>query len=167
MNIVWFNGPSQNQLIDRIPIQHQEIGCNHIHRRRPVHHVVCYDWQMLDLIPPGAYTRWCRSGIYHPHYRQVPYTLRQQPHNSGVLALLLALHLGWDHCYLLGCDWGISNDSVFDYGHRNSELKYTNSQRRVIHSIHPVCPITVVNDNAIDLELDRISIDTFCDLVSQ
>ena len=160
MNIIWFNGPSQLDLVDRVPPQDQEIGCNMIRERRSVDHVCVYDWQMLDKITAGP-GLWCRNGITHPRFTQVPYPLRLQPHNSGVLALHLARHLKWDHAHIIGCDWGIDNSSVFDYGDRNSVLKYTNSQKHIVEEISATLKLYVVNDNEVDLRVDRISVRSF------
>ena len=160
MNIIWFNGPSQLDLVDRLPPQDQEIGCNMISGRRSVDHVCVYDWQMLDKIAAGP-RLWCRNGIKHPRFTEVPYPLRLQPHNSGVLALHLARHLKWDHAYIIGCDWGVSNQSVYDYGDRNSVLKYTNSQKHIVEEISATLKLCVVNDKPVDLRVDQIAIDNF------
>lgn len=165
MNIIWFNGPSQLDLVDRLPPQDQEIGCNHIYRNRSVDHVCVYDWQMLDKIALGPHQVWCRSGIKHPKFTEVPYPLRLQPHNSGVLALHLARHLKWDHAYIIGCDWGVSNHSAYDYGDRNSVLKYTNSQKQIVEEISATLKLYVVNDNEVDLRVDRISVRSFLEAV--
>lgn len=163
MNIIWFNGPSQLDLRDRVPPQTHEIGCNHIYLHRPVQHVVCHDWQMMDSIPTGPYARWIRSGHKRSGWQEVPFPLTQQPHNSGVLAIHLAIHLKWTEAHIIGCDWGVSNSSVFDYGLRNSERKYTNSQRRVISWARRYIALTSVNDNATDLPVDHVSVGSFLD----
>lgn len=120
-----------------------------------------YDWQMLDRVERGPFKLWCRSGIKHPDFTEVPYPLRLQPHNSGVLAIHLAIWLKWDHAYILGCDWGVSNSSVFDYGDRASVLKYTNSQKWIVSELASLIDLVVVNDSDVDLKLDRVSIDSF------
>lgn len=168
MNIVWFNGPSANFLIRTLPQQQIEIGCNFIYLERRVQHVVCYDHQMLDRIEfHPSYRVWCRNGTKHPQATEVNYTMRQQPHNSGVMALRLAINLKLDHVFVLGCDWGITNKSIFDYDDRNSELKYTNSQKKLVKQMQDEIDMTFVNANSIDIACHRISPDTFLNDVNR
>lgn len=121
-----------------------------------------YDWQMLPHISQGPFQRWCRNGIKHPGFREVSYAAIEQPHNSGVMAVLLARNLGLRQCHIIGCDWGITNLSRYDYGDRNSTLKYTNSQKQLMESIRRSgIELILVNDNAVDLNLPRISHSSF------
>lgn len=151
-------------MIHTLPQQQREIGCNRIYERRAVDHVCVFDPQMFPVVDTGPFQLWCRNGQSHPHYRQVPYALRLQPHNSGVMAIHLAIHLKWDHAYILGCDWGVSNVSTFDYGRRNSVLKYTNSQKAIVRELKRSISLTVVNNAEVDLDCDRIPVDRFLDL---
>ena len=157
MNIVWFNGPSATFFLHTLTKQHLEIGCNYIYRDRAVDHVVVYDWQMLKHIESGKHTLWCRNGIQDPRFQQVNYTAREQPHNSGVLALRLAVNLKLDHVFVLGCDWGLTNKSRYDYDKRNSELKYTNSQKNLIKRMQDEIDMTFVNANKIDVDCRQVA----------
>jgi len=79
------------------------------------------------------------------------------PHNSGVLALRLAINLRLDHVFVVGCDWGISHKSRYNYGKRNSELKYTNSQKHLLKKMSDEIDMTFVNANRIDVDCHQVS----------
>jgi len=159
MNIVWFNGPSAEFFLQTLAKQQVEIGCNYIYRDRRVDHVCVYDWQMFDSIEDGPYQLWCRNGEKHPRFQEVSYSNRQQPHNSGTLALRLAINLGLDHVFVIGCDWGITNKSRYDYGDRNSELKYTNSQKRLVERCQDEIDMTFITATPIDIDVPQASPD--------
>ena len=159
MNIVWFNGPSAEFWLQTLHKQQVEIGCNYIYQDRRVDHVCVYDHQMLPLIKDGPHKLWCRNGIKDPRYEEVNYTARQQPHNSGAMAIRLAINLKLDHVFVLGCDWGITNKSRYDYGPRNSELKYTNSQKRLIERCQDEIDMTFITATRIDIDVPQASPD--------
>ena len=138
-----------------------EIGCNHFHTHRQLDHLCVYDWQLFDSIPDLSCELWCRQGIKHPRFQEVPYVASEQAHNSGVLALHLASYLGLRRVYVLGCDWGLTHRSIFSYGARDSELKYTNDQRKVMMRIAQKISIVVVNDQAPDVGVPVVSRDEF------
>ena len=120
--IVWFNGPSVKQFYNISP-HPLEIGCNFILDNRKVHHVCCYDQQVMKLLqkaPLKDVKYWTRrlfktllwntfnSGVTYKHYKNITGFC------SGTLALALAVHLGAKKIYLLGCDWSLTNNSVYD-----------------------------------------------------
>lgn len=107
MNIVWFNGPSAAEFY-HIPPQSQEIGCNFIEQRRRVDHVCAYDGEVVNRLPQGH----TRKSMGRPGWQAVMSDISYQC--SGTMALVLAVELGWDHLYLVGCDWEITDISVFD-----------------------------------------------------
>ena len=161
MNIVWFNGHSAKTLLHTLPQQQLEIGCNYIFKDRAVNHICVYDWQMFPNIPNGPYKLWCRNGQKDKRFEEVIYAAKDQPHSSGVMALRLAINLKLDHVYIIGCDWGISAKSIYDYGHRNSELKYTNSQKRLVERMSKEIDMTFIAADAkpIDISCQQISPD--------
>lgn len=158
-NIVWFNGPSAGFFIHTLQKQHCEIGCNHIYRDRNVDHVVVFDQQMFQHIRRGSHTLWTKSGNKHPDFKEIGYPLRLQPHNSGVLALRLAINLKLEHVFVVGCDWGVSNVSRYDYGARNSELKYTNGQKRIVREMNREIDITFVSANSDPIDVPCATIE--------
>ena len=148
--IVWFNGPSRDSYLN-IEKKYTEFGCNHIRRHRAVDHVCVYDPITIPYVnvePNVKY--WTRNGHSEfEHFKQVWYAIINQPQNSGVMAVRCALNLGYKKIYIIGCDWGITNKSVYQYK-RQSELKYSNSQCRLLErwDKEPGVEIIVVrNDN--------------------
>ena len=148
--IVWFNGPSAKELHKTLPKKYIEFGCNFIRRDRAVDHVCVHDpitKPLIDIEDNVKY--WARNGQKDKTFDEVVYPMSEQPENSGMLALYVALKLGFKKIYIIGCDWGITNKSVYQYK-RQSELKYSNSQCRLLErwDKEPGVEIIVVrNDN--------------------
>ena len=163
--IVWFNGPSRDQFLN-IKKQPIEIGCNYILRDRDVHHVVCYDWQMLDKIEKDdAHTYWCRDGMaaQYPGWKEIPAPFQRRPEQSGTLAVTLAVDIlkVTDIC-IVGLDWGISTQSVYDYGAgRNGTKKHTVGQVRILQKLAERADIKIVADKTRDCNLPHISHEEF------
>ena len=133
--LCWFNGPSARQFwdIDPFPI---EIGCNFIEQRRSVQHVCAFDQQCVDLIQAQQHVHyWTRPRCVNGHFRAPETT--EPYHDSGTLALRVAHGLA-DHVYVLGCDWGESDGSVFDdqYTWRAHQPgKQSNAKLKIIHTM--------------------------------
>jgi len=164
MIIVWFNGPSRQKLIDKFPIQPHEIGCNHIRRDRAVQHVCVFDKILFKEIPH-------EKGVHyytHPAWAKQPWIPvehpRAHPLNSGTLAILLANKLCADPIYILGCDWGITRDSVYDY-QRKEQTKYGNLCKKVFNIIAQEHTVTVVHDAKPDVDQHIITTSQFLDLI--
>lgn len=160
MTIVYFNGPSRNQLINTFPLQQIEIGCNHIRRDRPVQHVVVFDRVKLEVpIEEGVkyYTR--KQDGHAPIWNTVK-DHQVDPINSGMLAVLLATKLSNDPIFIIGCDWGLNHDSVYDYG-RVSPHKYTNSCNRHIRMMRRTHSIVAVHDQMPDIDCEIMNIKDF------
>ena len=124
--IIWFNGPSAKELHKTLPKKYTEFGCNFIRRDRAVDHVCVHDpitKPLIDIEDNVKY--WARNGQKDKIFDEVVYPMSEQPENSGMLALYVALKLGFKKIYIIGCDWGITNKSVYQYK-RQSELKYRN-----------------------------------------
>lgn len=157
MNIVWFNGPSQEKLINTLPPQECEIGCNYIQTRRPVHYVCAYDKPVVDSIQIdpsiGYYT--IPENAHLPHWKPIMDPLTSGI-NSGLLAVILATQLSISPIYIIGCDWGLSEASVFIYD-RVSLRKYTNSMKRVLNKLANKNPIYVINDHLPDVDVPVIT----------
>lgn len=156
MNVVWFNGPSQAKLIDVLPPQSLEGGCNFIQDVRPVHYVCAYDRPVMDQIKRDpSINYYTRIEHVHAHWKAVTDPLMSGI-NSGLLAVIVATHMNGDPIYILGCDWGLSNDSVFQYG-RQSLRKYSNPMKKVLKKLSQRNPIYVVNDRVPDVDLPVIT----------
>lgn len=157
MTIVWFNGPSRQLLIDRLPPQALEIGCNYISRDRPVHYVCVFDRAVkanLHIVPAVQY----RTNLRLAHYPYwVPVPNSDKATNSGMLAVLLATQLSKDPVYIIGCDWGLTQDTVYDYGTKN-QRKYNNQCRKHLEVLAKHHCITVVNDQMPDVTIPVIKV---------
>jgi hypothetical protein len=147
MNIVWFNGPSAADMY-HIP-QCQEIGCNFISDRRSVQHVCVYDREVINRIKPKAgVSYWTRK-----HCVDQTFALVQTDYKyscSGTMAVQLAKNLGWDDLYIIGCDWHLTDRSVFDdrYRWRSSPPRKVNNVRiKIIESLGRDMSITHVSDS--------------------
>jgi len=167
MSIVWFNGPSQETLIRSLPPQDCEIGCNYIQTRRAVHYVCAYDKAVVDSIQRdptiGYYTR-----IEHAH---LPYWKGITDPcvsgiNSGLLAVIMATQLSADPIYIIGCDWGLSDASVFVYEH-TSDRKYNNSMRAVLKKLAVRNPTYVVHDKNPDVPVPVLSNTQFLNITTK
>src|SRR6056300_461360 len=116
--VVWWSGPSATPLLVSTPRCEYEIGCNHIEQWRSVDSVVAYDRQIVqNLIKQDTFNVdtqywtqrvWTRPGwdsfTIDKHYQQV--------HDSGTLAVEVALHLGHRMIHIIGADWHVTNDSI-------------------------------------------------------
>lgn len=157
MTVIWWNGPSQEKLIYSLPPQECEIGCNYIQTRRPVHYVCAYDKPVVDSIKRdpsiGYYTR--PEHAHLPYWKSVTDPLISGI-NSGLLAVIVATHMSMNPIYIIGCDWGLSEASVFIYD-RPSIRKYTNNMKNVLAKLSQRNLIFVVNDRVPDVPVPVIS----------
>lgn len=156
MILVWFNGPSRQSIIETTPPKPVEIGCNYIRRDRSVPHVVAYDASVVNSIELEA-------GVsYHTRTEHVIAGWRGindpliQGVNSGIAAVILATQLSKDNIYIIGCDWGINNHTVYDYG-RGELRKYSNPMRKVLKRLTQRNSIHVVSDQLPDVPVPIIS----------
>lgn len=158
--IVWFNGRSQEPLVRTLPTQSIEIGCNHIERVRPVNAVAAFDIDVVKRLPLNPDTQYfTRVDARIPQWQTVDNQIVSGA-NSGILALWVARNcFAVEPVYIIGCDWGISDDSVFDsiYG-QGPRRKYTNHGRRkmsrlmhkrqayIVHNQQPDVPLPVISE---------------------
>ena len=93
----------------------------------------------------------------------MPYSLTEAPEQSGTLAVHLALHLGFKDLFIIGCDWGLDNISVYDYGRRNGIKKYTNNQKQLLKRLgsRPGVTISIVGNQLRDVNLPHIPYSDF------
>lgn len=160
--LVWFNGPSSIDLHQSIPLQSNEIGCNYIQQHRPVNHVVVFDRALRSTmeIDPTVTYHGCNGQKQLPHWQEVCYTTLDQPNNSGLLAVRLAMNLQFCTIYILGCDWGTSNQSIFD--HRYNKLqhidKMTNPGRTLLERWGREQDIILVGANPALIRIQNITV---------
>jgi len=130
--IVWLNGPSRQPLIKTLPQQNIEVGCNYIRNDRKVNHVVCFDQPMMKALTiEPVVTYWTRGYYAKPNMwntvKNIEGRFRVEAQNSGILAIQLAHNLTdrkKDNIYIIGCDWGLSNDTAYDYSSVRGKNKY-------------------------------------------
>ena len=160
--LVWFNGPSSLDLHKSIPPQTQEIGCNYIRQHRPVNHVVVFDTVLRPNIniDPGVTYYGCNGHKQLPHWQEVLYTTLDQPHNSGLLAVRLAMKLLFETIYILGCDWGSSNQSIFDNRYNKSQQidKMSNDGRKLLERWAREKGIILVGPNPAPIQMPNITV---------
>ena len=147
MNIVWFNGPSA-RAFHHIPAQSLEIGCNFILNHRYVHHVCAYDQQCVDRIPlKDGVQYWTRRRCQNTQFNLVDSTIPY--YDSGTLALVLANTLTAEPIYLLGCDWGQTNASVYDklyVWRQHQPVKTTNEKFKVLRQVAQQQELYIVHE---------------------
>ena len=117
-SIVWFSGPSAFNLIDVLPTdRYEEFGCNHFNDFRSLHHVIAYDKPIIDAITPTPMsTHWCRDKFLRDGWHKMPFsTEHSRCNDSGTMAVELALHVNASHCWIIGCDWGVTDVSIQDH----------------------------------------------------
>lgn len=156
MIIVWFNGPSQRSIIRTTPRHHTEIGCNYIRRDRRVPYVVAYDAPVVNSITlEDGVTYYTRKEHVIAGWRGIQDPLIQGI-NSGIAAVIVATQISRDDIYIVGCDWGLTNETVYDYG-RGELRKYSNPMKKVLGQLAQRNPIFVVNDKMPDVPVPIVS----------
>lgn len=160
--LVWFNGPTSLDLHNKIPPQPQEIGCNYILQHRAVNHVVAMDRALRPsiTIQPNVQYYGCNGHKQLPHWQEVLYTTLDQPQNSGLLAVRLAMNLKFKPIYVLGCDWGANDQSIFDakYGNQRRISKMTNPGRKLLERWGREHDIVLVGSNPALIRIQNISV---------
>lgn len=153
--IVWFNGPSAKALHKTLPKNFVEFGCNFIRKDRAVDHVCVYDPITKPLIKiEDGVKYWARNGQQDNIFNEVVYPMNEQPENSGMLALYIAIKLGFKKIYIIGCDWGITNKTIYTYK-RESELKYRNNLKALMKQwqTNYLCDINIIHSEIPDVLL--------------
>tara|TARA_Y100001938_G_scaffold24034_1_gene31480 strand:- start:938 stop:1486 length:549 start_codon:yes stop_codon:yes gene_type:complete len=158
---VWFNGPSVRQFLD-MPPQPVEIGCNFIEQHRRVDHVCAYDRPVIEKLTKAGLREhvqyWTRRHFKTERFREVPIDQFGFKHgagfDSGTLALSVAFVLGCEKITLLGFDWHITNDSLYDqdYTWRNGKrpIKFTLAKKNFIEELGEKMHIEIVHDDVRD-----------------
>jgi hypothetical protein len=160
--LVWFNGPSALNLHTTIPQQYNEIGCNYIRQHRPVNRVVVFDHALRPNIniDPGVTYYGCNGHKQLPTWQEVLYTTLDQPHNSGLLAVRLAMNLNFSTVYILGCDWGLNNHSIFDAQYKKTQVidKMSNPAKQLLERWGTQHDIVLVGHNPAGIRIRNITV---------
>jgi len=160
--LVWFNGPSALNLHTTIPQQSNEIGCNYIRQHRPVNRVVVFDHALRPNIniDPGVTYYGCNGHKQLPTWQEVLYTTLDQPHNSGLLAVRLAMNLKFATIYILGCDWGLDNHSIFDAQYKKTQVmdKMSNPAKQLLERWGRQHDIVLVGHNPAGIRIRNITV---------
>lgn len=168
--LVWFNGPSALNLHTILPPQANEIGCNYIRQHRPVNRVVVFDRSLRPsiAIEPGVEYYGCNGQKELPTWQEVHYTTLDQPHNSGLLAVRLAMNLKFSTIYILGCDWGDNNRSIFDAQYKKTQLidKMTNSSKQLLERWGRQHSIVLVGNNPAGIRIHNITVNHLKDTLA-
>ena len=153
---VFWNGPSVKQFY-HIPPQPLEIGCNFILDHRLVHHVCAYDMPTINSLGDRTHVDvkyWTRRMYASGVWQIFKSTVNHERHRningycSGTMALVLALQLGATAIDLLGCDWTITNNSIYDekYTWRAfPPTKHNKEKFKLFEMLSDIVPITVVH----------------------
>tara|TARA_S200002703_G_scaffold84090_1_gene72481 strand:+ start:8018 stop:8542 length:525 start_codon:yes stop_codon:yes gene_type:complete len=165
--LIWFNGPSRDKFINRLPRQPMEIGCNYIESVRPVDHVCAFDIKVANDIKLRANTQYhTRPQATIPGWNIIHDT-RTDGGNSGVLACLVASQLPSEPIYIIGCDWGITDTSSDDHIYQTGpKRKYTNNIKKSIGVILEGMEVWIVNDLKPDVPFNIISTDKFLSTIN-
>jgi hypothetical protein len=156
--LIWFNGPSQADWL-HLPAYPLEIGCNYFADVRPVHHICCFDDRMKSAIikKPGI-NYWCRNGHSGNGWNEVTYPMTEEPQNSGLMAVKLAIDLGCARIRIVGCDWGRYDYSVFESRYLNATpgKKYDNHSRSLLKKWSMFADIAFVSSFSLDVPVAHL-----------
>lgn len=124
--LVWWNGKSALKLHGIVPRVYREFGCNYILNNRDVTDICVYDGEQVAIINDKGHWKpnhgwWCQSK-YQQYINQLPawtqwhFKPLDNPgiKDSGCMALEIARQEGYKHIHVLGCDWGVSDASIYD-----------------------------------------------------
>jgi hypothetical protein len=161
MILVWLNGPSAESLMQSTPRQSFEIGCNYIEKKRPVDAVCAYDINVVEKVkiqPNRQY--FTRQDAMMPGWMVLA---GMAGTNSGILACRVATLQKKQPIYILGCDWGLTRESIFqsEYNQNEPNRKYVNAHKRIVKQMFENHKVQVVHDKLPDIGLPIISVNDF------
>lgn len=160
--IVWFNGPSSDELLVTLPPQDLEIGCNYIQHVRPVHMVTAYDLLVVDRIKQDPTIEYYTRPDAAKHKWNVLKDPVLNSTNSGIMAVYVAMQKSMNPIFIVGCDWGLTDKSTQDpMYNKGPQRKYTNDMRHKLKAITQGRQCYVVNDRPVDVPLPIIGRNDF------
>jgi len=158
--IIWFNGPSRDNLIKTVPKQKLEIGCNYIEQMRAVDVVCAFDIDVVHQIKPQpGRLYYTREQGQHPGWITAR-DLIIGGGNSGVIACWVAkkMVIPNEKIYIIGCDWGLSDNSSDDHIYnKGTTRKYTNNIKKTIERLLHGLDVAVVNGATPDVQFPVIT----------
>jgi hypothetical protein len=111
-------------------------------------------------IDPGVTYYGCNGQKDLPTWQEVHYTTLNQPHNSGLLAVRLAMNLKFGTVYILGCDWGLNNHSIFDAQYKKTQVidKMSNPAKQLLERWGRQHNIVLVGHNPAGIRIRNITV---------
>jgi hypothetical protein len=111
-------------------------------------------------IDPGVTYYGCNGHKQLPTWQEVLYTTLDQPHNSGLLAVRLAMNLKFSTVYILGCDWGLNNHSIFDAQYKKTQVidKMSNPSKKLLERWGRQHDIVLVGHNPAGIRIRNITV---------
>jgi hypothetical protein len=111
-------------------------------------------------IDPGVTYYGCNGHKQLPTWQEVLYTTLDQPHNSGLLAVRLAMNLNFSTVYILGCDWGLNNHSIFDAQYKKTQVidKMSNPAKQLLERWGTQHDIVLVGHNPAGIRIRNITV---------
>ena len=165
--IIWFNGPSRDKLINTLPRQSVEIGCNYIQEVRDVDHVCAFDIKVVEDIKIKSNTQYhTRPEGQFPGWKIIDNAFTSGG-NSGLIACCLASMIATDKIYIIGCDWGLTDNSSDDHIYQKGPMrKYTNNIKKSMSVILKGMEVWIVNDLEPDVPFNIISTNKFLSTIN-
>jgi hypothetical protein len=104
-------------------------------------------------------TYWCQNGQRSQGWQEVTYTNIENPENSGMMAIKLAINLGYSNIRVVGCDWGVRDESVFEsrYDNLNPGKKYDNHSLSLLRQWAKFADIKFLSKHPIDVPVPLVS----------
>jgi hypothetical protein len=132
--------------------------------------VVVFDCALrpnIDIDPEVTYYG-CNGHKQLPTWQEVLYTTLDQPHNSGLLAVRLAMNLKFSTIYILGCDWGLDNHSIFDAQYKKTQVidKMSNPSKKLLERWGRQHDIVLVGHNPAGIRIRNITVNDLIDTLT-
>lgn len=144
-----------------------EIGCNYIQEVRDVDHVCAFDIKVVEDIKIKSNTQYhTRPEGQFPGWKIIDNAFTSGG-NSGLIACCLASMIATDKIYIIGCDWGITDNSSDDHIYQKGPMrKYTNNIKKSIGVILKGMEVWIVNDLEPDVPFNIISTNKFLSTIN-
>ena len=144
-----------------------EIGCNYIQEVRDVDHVCAFDIKVVEDIKIKSNTQYhTRPEGQFPGWKIIDNAFTSGG-NSGLIACCVASMIARDKIYIIGCDWGLTEDSSDDHIYQKGPMrKYTNNIKKSIGVILKGMEVWIVNDLEPDVPFNIISTNKFLSTIN-
>ena len=144
-----------------------EIGCNYIQEVRDVDHVCAFDIKVVEDIKIKSNTQYhTRPEGQFPGWKIIDNAFTSGG-NSGLIACCLASMIATDKIYIIGCDWGLTDNSSDDHIYQKGPMrKYTNNIKKSMSVILKGMEVWIVNDLEPDVPFNIISTNKFLSTIN-